>query len=124
MRSHLSGVRVSVPCKGMLATLPSQSFFTARRNVRLSLFQCFSVQPSFFLPGLRKTFSLPANVPELVIRKALNGTVKLRKAGNLAVAPHTPRAPKPNPAIPPIMPPLRVSLLGSINLWKQFAGIG
>ncbi len=109
---------------GMLATLLSPSFFTTRCNVRLPLFQCFSAQPSFLLPGLRKTFSLPANVPELVIRKALNGNVKLRKAGNLAVAPHTPRAPKPNPAIPPMMPPLRVSLLRSINLWKHFAEIG
>lgn len=59
---------------------------------------------------MSKRSHVPAKVPELVIKNALNGTVKARKAGNLTVAAHTPAAPKPKPAMPPPMPPFRVSL--------------
>lgn len=56
---------------------------------------------------------IPPNVPPDVIRKALRGRVNCRKAGYRAAAAQIPPTPTASPAIPPIAPPLSVSLLSS-----------
>lgn len=51
-----------------------------------------------------------ANVPELAIKKARKGSVKLRNAGYLEDAAITPAVPTAVPMAPPIKPPITVAL--------------
>lgn len=52
----------------------------------------------------------PENVPVLAIKKARNGTVKLRNAGYLLLPINTPSAPAAVPIRPPPTPPIMVAL--------------
>ena len=56
---------------------------------------------------------VPANVEELVTRKARMGRVRFRKAGYRLEAPHTPSDPTARPTTPPMIPPVNVALLKS-----------
>jgi hypothetical protein len=60
------------------------------------------------------SYDVPENVPPEIARKALNGTVRPRKAGYLLCRTMTAAEPASVPITPPKMPPETVALMSSL----------